>query len=145
MSAAVAASPAARYATASVGIVAAVELAVRASASPARAVLGGTIMLASMVLLGLVKRAVIGHDRSVSASLRWPTIALAWGVVCATIVVLALLISTTFWGKPGYYRGSGLGFRGSEQQQIVGPRDGQMSRTSDTSHWSCSPSLTPNP
>lgn len=96
-----AALPTVRYATASVGIAAAAALAVRAASSATMAVLGGTIMLASMVLVALVTRLSTGRDRVLREQLRAPTVALAWGVVCATIAVLGLLISTTFWGVPG--------------------------------------------
>jgi hypothetical protein len=93
--------PTVRYATASVGIVAAAALAVRATSSARLAVLGGTVMLASMVLVALVTRVSTGRDPVLREQLRAPAVALAWGVVCATIAVLGLLISTTFWGVPG--------------------------------------------
>ena len=95
-----AALPTVRYATASVGIAAAAALAVRSTSSASMAVLGGTVMLASIVLIAIVGRLAPGRDPAMRDSLRAPAVALAWGVVCAAIVVLGLLISTTFWGMP---------------------------------------------
>src|SRR5215469_7446740 len=98
-----AALPTARYATASVGIAAAAALAVRSTSSASMAVLGGTVVLASMVLIALVSRLANGRDPAMRDMLRPPAVALAWGVVCAAVVVLGLLISTTFFGVPGRY------------------------------------------
>ena len=84
LGAGVAALPIARYATACVAIVAAATLAVRSASSPSMAVLGGTVMLASMVLLNLVGR-LSGRDPVLRDSLRRPAVALAWGVVCALV------------------------------------------------------------
>jgi hypothetical protein len=105
--------PTVRYATASVGIVAAAALAVRATSSARLAVLGGTVMLASMVLVALVTRLSTGRDPVLREQLRAPAVALAWGVACATIAVLGLLISTTFWGVPNYRQGSGVRGQGT--------------------------------
>jgi hypothetical protein len=107
LTAAVQSVPAARYATACVGVAAAVALVLRSTPSASVAVLGGVIMLVSMVLISVIARLARGRDRELQAALRGPTIALVWGAVCATIVVLALLISTTFWGQPSNYRSAG--------------------------------------
>jgi hypothetical protein len=103
-----AALPVARYATACVSVAAAVTLVIRSTPSVAVAVFGGTVMVASMALIALVARLASAHDRSMRDALRRPLVTLAWGVVCATIAVLALLISTTFWGSPRYYKSGGL-------------------------------------
>jgi hypothetical protein len=95
--------PAVRYATACVGVAAAVALVLRSTPSAAVAVFGSTVMLAAMVLIALVSRAVTTRDRRLRESLRRPIIALVWAVVGASVVVLALLITTTFWGVPHYY------------------------------------------
>ena len=105
--------PTVRYATASVGIAAAAALAVRSTSSATMAVFGGTVMLASMVLVALVTRLSTGRDPLLRQQLRAPAVALAWGVVCATIALLGLLISTTFWGVPNYKgQRSGAGGQG---------------------------------
>jgi hypothetical protein len=92
--------PAARYATACVGIVAAAALATRSAPSAGFAVFGGAIMLVAMALLVIVARLATARDPVLFAALRWPTVVLAWGAVFAALVVVALLISTTFWGRP---------------------------------------------
>lgn len=95
--------PSVRYATACVGVAAAVALVLRSTPSAAVAVFGSTVMLAAMVLIALVSRVVTARDPRLRESLRRPIIALVWAVVGASIVVLALLITTTFWGVPHYY------------------------------------------
>jgi drug/metabolite transporter (DMT)-like permease len=95
--------PSVRYATACVGIAAAVALVLRSTPSAGVAVFGSTVMLAAMVLIALVSRVATAHDQRLHESLRRPAVALAWAVVGASIVVLALLITTTFWGEPRYY------------------------------------------
>jgi drug/metabolite transporter (DMT)-like permease len=95
--------PAVRYASACVAVAAAVALVRRSVPSVTVAVFGSTVMLAAMVLIALVSRVAAAHDRRLHESLRRPAIALAWAVVGATIVVLALLISTTFWGVPQHH------------------------------------------
>jgi hypothetical protein len=107
--------PPVRYATACVGVAAAVALVVRSTPSVAVTVFGSTVMLATMVLIALVSRVATTHDRRLHAALRRPIIALAWAVVSASIIVLALLISTTFWGVPQYYERAG--------SRADGPRD----------------------
>ena len=121
-----AAMPAVRYATACVAIVAAATIALRTTASASTAVFGGAIMLASMVLVALVGRLATSRDPVLRAMLRAPAVAFAWGVVCAAIVVIGLLVSTTFWGLPGYYRGQGPGIRGQGTNTEASPvRDGR--------------------
>jgi multisubunit Na+/H+ antiporter MnhB subunit len=95
--------PSVRYATACVGVAAAVALVLRSTPSAAVAVFGSMVMLAAMVLIALVSRAVTARDPRLRESLRRPIIALVWAVVGASIVVLGLLITTTFWGVPHYY------------------------------------------
>jgi hypothetical protein len=103
LTAGVRAVPSVRYATACVGVAAAVALVLRSTPSAGIAVFGSTVMLAAMVLIGLVSRVATARDPRLNESLRRPAIALAWAVVSASIVVLALLITTTFWGVPQYY------------------------------------------
>lgn len=104
LTAGVRALPSVRYATACVGVAAAVALVLRSTPSAGVAVFGSTVMLAGMVLIALVSRVATARDPRLDESLRRPTIALAWAVVGASIVVLALLITTTFWGVPQYYK-----------------------------------------
>lgn len=109
---ALSALPAGRYAGACVGVVAVVTLVVRSAPSVRIAVFGGTLMLAGMVLTAVVTRLTSGRLHPAPDALRRPAIVLSWVVVCAATVVLALLISTTFWGVPEGttgVRGHGLG------------------------------------
>jgi hypothetical protein len=100
VTAGIGAVPAARYAMGCIAVAAALTVVLRTVPDPAVAVFGGLVMLAGMVLVAIVGRVAGGRDTALHSALRRPALALAWGVVGAAICVLALLISTTFWGLP---------------------------------------------
>jgi hypothetical protein len=96
----VAALPVVRYAMGCIAITAAVSGVLRTVPDAAIAVFGGLVMLAGMVLVAIVGRVAAGRDAALRSALRRPALVLVWGVVGAAICVLALLISTAFWGLP---------------------------------------------
>jgi hypothetical protein len=92
--------PGARYAMGCVAVVGGVAVVLQTMPNPVVAVLGGVILLASTVLAAIVGRLAAGRDAATHTALLRPALVLAWGVVSATMCVLALVISTTFWGVP---------------------------------------------
>jgi len=104
VAAGVAAVPGARYLTLCLALAAAVAVATRIVADTAVLVGGTVLMGAGMALLAVVVRLARGRDPILQSALRWPALALAWGVVAVAIVALALALTTTFWGAPKPWR-----------------------------------------
>lgn len=96
--------PVVRYAAGIVGLAAAAALVSHTATEPPMAVLGVVAMTGGMVLLILVARLSTHRDRQLGESLTWPALVLAWVVVVATTVVIALMITITFWGEPSSWR-----------------------------------------
>lgn len=92
--------PGARYAMGCIAVVGGVAVVLQTTPNPVVAVLGGVILLASTVLAAIVGRVAAGRDAAIYTALLRPALVLAWGVVAATMCVLALVITTTFWGVP---------------------------------------------